>query len=334
MRIGDLDTDQRVLVVAELGNNHEGDLARARRLVEEAAAAGADAVKLQVFRTEHFVSRSDEKRFKRLEQFRLEPAAIEEVAELARAQGLLFFATPLDLGSAAFLSPIVDALKVASGDNDFFPLLELAARSGRPLIVSAGLAGLDELGQTVAFVERERPPRHDLALLHCVSSYPAPAEETNLRAIPLLAERFPGWTIGYSDHTLGIDAAVLAVAAGASIVEKHFTLDKELSDFRDHQLSADPPELRELVRRIRLAEQLLGHREKELQASEAPIRDAIRRSIVAARELPARHRLTADDLIWTRPGGGLPPGEEHVLLGRQLRHSVAFGDQLSARDVL
>lgn len=333
MRIGELNTADCVFVIAEIGLNHEGSLDRAHALVEEAAAAGVDAVKFQAFRTEHYVSHSDEARFSRLERFRLGEEELEELAGLARDRGLLFLSSAFDLESARFLARIADCVKAASGDNDFFPLLDVLARSGRPLLVSAGLADVEQLDRTVAFVERARGSAADLGLLHCISSYPTPDDEVNLRAIGVLAERFPGWTIGYSDHTLGIDAAVLSVAAGARIVEKHFTLDKAQSDFRDHQLSADPRELRELVRRIRAAEVLAGRPEKTVQPSELENAIAVRRSIVAAHDLEAGHRLTFGDLTWVRPGGGLPPGQEDKLVGKMLVQDVATGERLSPTDV-
>jgi sialic acid synthase SpsE len=333
MRIGSFDTAERVLVVAEIGNNHEGSLERARSLVEEAADAGADAVKFQTFRTEHFVHSSDRERYERLERFRLPYDAFAELAELAHSRGLLFVSTALDLESARFLAQTADAIKIASGDNDFFPLLEVAARGVTPLVVSTGLAELDQLDRTVAFAEDARGSRGGLALLHCVSGYPTPDEDVNLLAIGLLAERYPTWTIGFSDHTVGLEAAPLAVAAGARIVEKHFTLDKNLSDFRDHQLSADPTELRAVVTSVRAAERFAGRREKLLQGSERTLTTAARRSIAAAGDFAAGHRLQDGDLTWLRPGDGLRPGEEPALLGRSLRHAVAFGDRLGPEDV-
>jgi N-acetylneuraminate synthase/N,N'-diacetyllegionaminate synthase len=333
MHVGPFDTSDRVLVVAEIGNNHEGSLDRARTLVEEAAKAGADAVKFQTFRTEHFVHPSDRERFDRLERFRLTFDDFADLAELARSRGVLFASTALDLESARFLGETADVIKIASGDNDFLPLIEVAARTGKPLVISTGLAEVDQLDRTVAFAEDARGSGVGLALLHCVSGYPTPDGDVNLLAIGLLAERYPGWTIGFSDHTLGLEAAPLAVAAGARIVEKHFTLDKNLSDFRDHRLSTDPPELKALVASIRAAERFAGRREKLLQASEEPLATAARRSIAAAGDFDAGHKLRDGDLTWLRPGDGLPPGEEPALLGRPLRHAVTFGDRLGLEDV-
>jgi N,N'-diacetyllegionaminate synthase len=331
MQLGPLDSDQQVVVVAEIGNNHEGDPAVARELVEHAASAGADAVKLQTFRTEHYVSAHDADRFARLKRFELPVGAWAELAELARARGMLFISTPFDLLSVDVLEPLVDAYKVASGDNLFFPLLQRIANTTAPMIVSTGLSELASVARTVQFVDRIRDTER-LAILHCVTSYPTAPAEAQLRAIEVLRERF-SCTVGYSDHTIGNDAAVLAVGLGARIIEKHFTLDKQFSDFRDHQLSADPQELASLVVRIREAELLLGSREKSVQPAEQAGTVALRRSIVAGADLAEGHILRSEDLTWIRPGGGLAPGSEHDIVGRRLRRPVPFGERIGAEDV-
>jgi N,N'-diacetyllegionaminate synthase len=338
MRIGSFDTADRVLVVAEIGNNHEGNADLAAQLVREAAASGARAVKFQVVRARHLVSARDEARFARLSSFELPYETFAALAELARSLGLLFIATPLDLASARFLADRVDAFKIASGDNDFYPLLECVAASGRPLIVSSRLSDLEQITRSTRAVEatwdRVGVPKaaRQLAVLHCVSSYPAPPEDVHLSALAIL-ERELHCTIGYSDHTLGTEACIAAVAAGAQIVEKHFTIDKQYSAFRDHQLSADPEELRELVAAIARVTTLLGRPHKAIQPSEAAQVQAIRRSIVAAADLPAGHQLVFDDLTWIRPATGLRPGDEPRLIGRTLRRAVAFGEPILLADV-
>lgn len=327
MRIGGFETGARVLIVAEIGNNHEGDFGAAQELVREAAACGAGAVKLQTYRTPLFVRPVDRERYERMSRFELPPEQVEELAGLARSLGLLFLSTPLDLESAALLEPLVDAYKIASGDNDFLALLEAVAATGKPAILSTGLSDLAQVERaTQLFRGRE------LAVLHCTSAYPAPPEEANLAAIRLLAERL-GCTVGYSDHTLGVEACAAAVAVGARILEKHFTLDKERSSFRDHRLSADPPELRELVTRVRRVETLLGKPEKAVQPSEEGLAVAARRSIVAAADLPAGHTVGPEDLTWLRPADGLRPGDEGLLLGRRLRRAVSLGETLLPADV-
>jgi sialic acid synthase SpsE len=331
MRIGHVDTDREVLVIAEIGNNHEGSLPLAEELVRRAAAAGAHAVKFQTYRTEEFVSRRDEARFRRLKSFELSPDSFGRLAALARQLGLLFLSTPLDLPSVEVLAPLVGALKIASGDNTFYPLLEAAARTGLPIILSGGLADAEQLAFSKGVVGRawaERGCRQELAVLHCVTAYPVEPAQANLGAIRTLAERLR-CTVGYSDHTLGIEAPVLAIAAGARIVEKHFTIDHHYSDFRDHQLSADPGELVELVRRVRLAATLVGDGRKVAQPCEQGIEQAVRRSIAARRDLPPGTVLAWDDLAWLRPAGGLPPGKEDLVLGRCLRQAIPAGHPIT-----
>jgi len=335
MKIGGFDLTQKVLIVAEIGNNHEGDFVTAQKLVGEAAACGVGAVKFQVFRTRHFVSAGDRARYDRLSSFELSYEQFGELHRLAKSLGLLFIATPLDLESAAFLEGIVDAYKIASGDNNFYPLIECVCRTGMPIIVSSGLTDIDGIRKSKAFIEerwRTFGIRQNLAILHCVSSYPVPPEQANLGAIPLLIRELK-CTVGYSDHTLGIQACVIGAALGARIIEKHFTLDKEYSDFRDHRLSADPAEMTELARRIGEVGVMLGAGEKIVQAAEAESARLARRSIVAGADFPAGHRVRLEDLTWIRPAVGLPPGEEARIVGKRLRRAVAFGEPILSADV-
>ncbi len=327
MKLDHQDLGQKVLVVAEIGNNHEGRFDTACHLVEAAAKAGADAVKVQVFRTEHYVDRTNPARFDQLKKFELSEAEFAQLKDQASTLGLLFLATPFDLGSAHFLAPLVSAYKIASGDNTFYPLLEVVARTGKPVVLSSGLADMAVLRSSKAFLEgvwAEAELMGDLAVLHCVTSYPVPPEEANLGAI-LDLERQLGCTIGYSDHTLGIEAAVLATALGARLIEKHFTLDKNASSFRDHQLSATPEEFRQMVERIRLAERLRGTGRKEPQPGEKALMPHVRRSIAAAHPLQPGEWLRFEDLTWLRPAGGLPPGQEKRILGKRLKVPVEAG---------
>jgi len=335
MKIGSFDTDRAVLIVAEIGNNHEGRFDLAAEMIRRAAECGVRAVKFQTVRAAHLVRRSEADRFARLTRFELSQRQFGELSELAHELGLLFISTPLSLEAATFLEPMVDAYKVASGDNDFFPLLEKIASTGKPVIVSTGVSDVSQVDATVRFLRGQwesRGTSGDLALLHCVSSYPTPPHEANLRSIPYLAEKF-GCTVGYSDHTLGTEAVALAVAAGARIIEKHFTLDKHQSDFRDHQLSADPEEMTELVNRVIQVDLRMGTPGKTIQSCEAASQTAIRRSIVAARDLKAGATIAVADLKWIRPGDGLRPGNEAMLLGRRLKRDLRENDAFSPADV-
>lgn len=331
MRIASHDLSERILIVAEIGNNHEGNFEIACRMVEAAADAGVDAVKFQTFQTRLFTSKADPARFERLSRFELSYDQFAALEQLARRRGLVFLSTPLDLESARFLEPLVDVFKVASGDNDFLPLIAQVCATGKPVIISTGLADLVHLQRIAAFA-RAAGADGRLAFLHCVCAYPAPPDEVNLKVIPVMASEL-GCPVGWSDHTLGPDACLAAAAIGARIIEKHFTLDKNFSAFRDHQLSADPPEMRQIVDRVRHVERLLGCATKTLQPSERANQSAVRRSIAAAAALPRGHRLRAEDLIWLRPAIGLPPGEEDRLIARALTRDVAEGEAITERDV-
>lgn len=277
----------RPLIVAEIGNNHEGDPGVARELVLRAEASGADMVKFQTFRAALFANPADPERRRRLEGFELAFDTFAELAELARANGIGFCSTPLDLESARFLAGVADALKVASGDITFAPLLDALGASGKPVILSTGASTLEEVRGALDRLTRAGMTG-DCAVLHCVSAYPAPADQANLRAVATLRRALPDRIVGYSDHTIGPRAAVLATALGARVIEKHFTLATDYSDFRDHALSADPDSLAELVRQVRAASALLGDGEKRVQPAEEGMRPAIRRAIRAARDLADR----------------------------------------------
>ena len=335
MKIGAFDLDRDVLVVAEIGNNHEGNYGLAEDLIGKAAEAGAGAVKFQTYRTEHYISARDAERFARLKGFELTYDQFERLSRRARDAGLLFLSTPFDVESARFLGGIADGLKIASADNTFYPLLETVARTGKPIIISTGLASPEELRKAAELVEgtwHSLGIDQDLALLHCIAAYPAPTEQANLAAIQTLRESFQR-TVGYSDHTIGIEAAALAVALGARIVEKHFTVDNNYSDFRDHQLSADPPTLKRLIERVREAEAMLGSGAIGVQECERAGAKAMRRSIAAARDLDAGTVLGADDLTWVRPGGKLPPGREELVVGRRLARRIAHGEAITLGDL-
>jgi N-acetylneuraminate synthase/N,N'-diacetyllegionaminate synthase len=257
------------------------------------------------------------------------------LAKTAARLGLIFFSTPFDLTSADMLNKFCPIFKIASGDNDFMPLIERIAFFRKPILLSTGLSGLPELERAHGAVIRiwdEVDYGGQIVLLHCVASYPAPPDEANLLAIRTLAQRF-GCPVGYSDHTLGIEAAVLSVALGARVVEKHFTLDKHYSEFRDHQLSADPREMTELVNRIKIAAKLLGDGQKSPQPSEKLNRIAMRRSIAAGCDLPAGTILRSEHLTWVRPGNGIPPGREASVLGRTLRRALLQGELLEPGDL-
>ncbi len=335
MIIDSFDTDKNILIIAEIGNNHEGSFTLAEEMIGRAAEAGANAVKFQTFRTEHYVSSDNKARIDMLKSFELSEDDFERLKKTADSAGVVFISTPFDIQSAIFLDHLVPAFKIASGDNTFYPLLDVVAKFGKPVILSCGLAGWIQIRYAKAFIERiwqEEGIDQQLALLHSVTSYPVPFCEANISAIGRLQKEFGG-VVGYSDHVLGIEAAALSVAQGARIVEKHFTLDKNQSDFRDHHISADPGEFALLVERIRQVEELMGSGEKILQESEEILLPLVRRSIIATRDLPAGEIIRQEDITWVRPSGGIPPGNESLILGKTVKNGLACGEMITLEKV-
>lgn len=333
MNIGGHDVTQRILIVAEIGNNHEGSVARAEDMIALARESGADAVKFQTFRAERYVSRCETGRFERLKRFELSEQEFVRLRDAATRLGLIFLSTPFDPDSARFLNSLVPAFKIASGDNNHKPLLEQIAAFGKPIILSTGLADIAAIRKSRAIIERiwkDQRIQQSIAVLHCVSSYPVPPAEANLGAIAHLRQELGG-IVGYSDHCLGIDAAVVSAALGARIVEKHFTFDKSYSDYRDHQLSANPVEFEQMCHRIRETECLIGCTTKTPQACEKSNERAMRRSIVASRRIPSGSLIDMKDLDWIRPGTGLPPGDEFRIVGKRTTRDIAAGEVISMK---
>lgn len=336
MKIGPLDTSSKVALIAEIGNNHEGSAGRAEELIEAAFASGADAVKLQTFVPELYVSKAQPARLEQLKRFSLCDDDLHRLLETFGSRGMPVFSTPFDLISLQQLS-LAPLIKISSGDITFAQLLIAAARAKKDMIISTGASDLFEVQWAVDLVRstwEEVRYRGSLAVLHCVSAYPAPNDSLNLRAIVALGQALPETVIGYSDHALGIEAAVAAVGMGARIIEKHFTLDKKYSSFRDHQLSATPCEFEDLRNRIDELQEMLGTGEKVPHRVEAEMRTVIRRSLATSRNLPEGHKLGADDVCIVRPGSGLAPARLDDVLGRTLRRSTTAGHTLTETDVL
>lgn len=317
-------------VIAEIGVNHNGDLALAERSVRAAADSGANAVKFQTFQTDRLVSKAARRaayqesadgddQASLLRALELSFDAHERLQRLCEGLGLIFLSTPFDDESLEFLVRLgVPALKFGSGDLDNFLLLERARASDIPLLVSTGMADLTEVADTVAFL-RERPST-EFALLHCVSSYPAPVEAQNLKAISTMRAAF-GVPVGFSDHTLGIGAAIASVVLGAVILEKHFTLDRGLPG-PDHKVSLEPRTFRTMVAAIRDAEAAQGEAHKTVQPCERDVREVARRSAHAARDLAPGTVLTREDIVMKRPGNGIQGREALALIGRKLTEHV------------
>ena len=335
---------QGVLIVAEIGVNHDGSVRRAIQLVDEAADAGADAVKLQLFSAHELMHPSgrlaayqkrtcaDSDPEKMLRRFELSEAAVRRIVTAIRDRGLIPLATPFSTSDVESIKRLdLPAVKIASPDLVNYPLLREAASLGKPLLVSTGAATHDEIARTVDWLRRWRA---SFALLHCVSSYPASADDANLCWIGELAERF-GVPVGYSDHTTELSAGALAVAAGATIVEKHLTWNRK-ADGPDHAASSDPAQFARYARLIRMAERLRGQNGKHVLPVEMDVRDISRQSLVLKRALRAGEMIREEDLTAQRPGSGISAGLLLEVVGRRANRDLLagimlYGDMLAER---
>jgi len=334
MKIEKFDTDKAVFVIAEIGNNHEGSYSLAEEMIGQAAQAGASAVKFQTIIPDRLVSPSQPDRLQQLKKYCLSYAQFEKLAMVAKREEVVFLSTPFDIESVQFLTNLVPAFKIASGDNNFFPLLDAISETGKPVLLSTGMASFEDIRERKDFFEgkwRQRNQAAELALLHCVVSYPVPDHCANLGAIRELLRL--GCSVGYSDHTIGIEAAVIAAALGARIVEKHFTIDKTRQTFRDHQLSADASDFSKMVGQIQHTLEMLGDGRKRILDIEIQGVKGARRSIVAARRMTAGTIIGWQDLNWLRPGTGLAPGSESQVLGRKLNRDLDFGEPILETDL-
>jgi len=344
MRIADrsIGPDQPCYVIAEAGVNHDGDVGKAVELVAVAAEAGADAVKFQTFRAETLASAQapmfdyverrggagpsriggGESQREMLARLELPIDAFERLRDEAAGRGIAFWSTPFDPPDVAVVARLgAPAIKLPSGEINHPALLDAAAASGLPIVMSTGMATLDEVRWAIDRLRLGGATK--LALLHCVSCYPADPADMNLRAMDTLAATFD-LPVGLSDHTLGLPIALAAVARGASLLEKHFTLDRAAPG-PDHAASLEPDELTRLVREVRQIESAMGDGQKRPIPAEEATRRAARRSLVAARDLEAGTVLTADMLIARRPGTGLPPTALDEVLGARLNVRLDAG---------
>jgi N,N'-diacetyllegionaminate synthase len=331
-------------VIAEIGANHNGDMDLCRRLVDAAQTAGADAVKFQSWSKESLISRAEYARRapyakldpstlsleQSVERYQFTPDQHREMAAYCRQLGITFFSSCFSAREVELLEGLgAPAYKVASMDVNHFPLLDIVAATHKPVILSTGMATLGEIER--ALDRLRRGGAGPVALLHCVSLYPCPPADVNLRNIPMLAETF-GVPVGFSDHSLGVSLAIAAVALGACILEKHFTVDKSLAGW-DHAISADAADLAAIVDGARAVHASLGSRERILGPGELENRKAFRRRAVARRALKRGSRLTADDLEFKRPGNGIGPDEAGFAVGRVLARDVEAEEELEWSDL-
>lgn len=328
-----------VFVIAEAGVNHNGDLALALRLCDAAQAAGADAVKFQTFRAEDLVvpgaptagyqarQTGQQDQFAMLRQLELGEHEHRVLQAHCRALGIEFFSTPFSEAAVDLLVALgVARIKMPSGELTHRALLERAAATRLPLLLSTGMATLDEVREALDWVAAARGGLRDVTVLHCTSAYPAPDEALNLLAMQTLAREL-GLPAGYSDHSLGIEAALAAVALGATVVEKHLTLDRTLPG-PDHAASLEPQEFRRMVEGIRRVSRMRGDGVKAPQPQELDAARVARRSIVAARDIPAGAAIEAAMLACRRPATGIAPREWDGVVGKRARAAIPAGTVL------
>ena len=315
-----------VFIIAEAGVNHNGSVEIAKKLIDIAAEAGCDAVKFQTFSADKLVTKDsqmaeyqkantkkDQSQYEMLKKLELSYADFLELKEYCEFKGIQFLSTPFDEDAVDSLEELeVEIYKISSGDITNKPFLKHVAKKHKPIILSTGMSTMEEIKEAVAWIYEEG--NKDVTLLHCTSSYPTLFSEVNLKAIGTLKNRF-NTRVGYSDHTLGIEVSIAAVAVGAEVIEKHFTLDNNMEG-PDHKASLEPDELVKLVKSIRNIELAMGNGEKIPSPKEIKIMKVVRKSIVTKEAINKGTIISEDMLCYKRPGTGIEPKSIHLVINR------------------
>lgn len=335
--------NSHIFIIAEVGVNHNGNMEIAKKMVDVAAKSGVDAIKFQTFRAEQLVmlnaekalyqketTGSGESQYEMLKRLELDYHQHLELINYCQRRHIIFLSTPFDFESVVLLEKLnVPAYKVSSGEITNLSLLEYIAKRNKPVILSTGMATLGEVEEAVATIRNSGNPR--TVLLHCTSNYPTEYNDVNLKAMLTLKHAFQ-LPVGYSDHTLGIEVPIAATALGACVIEKHFTLDRNLSG-PDHRASLEPDQLKLMVNAIRNVEAALGDGIKCCQAAEANTKEVARKSIVTLRDLGRGEILTRDMLGFKRPGTGLPPKFINLLIGKKIKRDVVKDSIIELSDI-
>ena len=323
-------------IIAEAGVNHNGSVELAKKLVDAAKEAGADAVKFQTFKTKNLVTKNarkaeyqiknsgEESQYEMIKKLELSPDEFWEIAKYAEDKGIIFLSSPFDAESVDLLDEIdIPAFKIASGEITNFPLLKCIAKKQKPVILSTGMSTIGDVEEAINLIEKYND---DIILMHCLTNYPAKKEDANLNVIKTLEYAFKR-PVGFSDHTSGIEMSVAAVALGSCVIEKHFTIDKNLPG-PDHKASLEPHELSEMVKAIRNIEKGLGNGIKKPTNDEIKIKKLVRKSIVAKEDISKGSILTGEMLEIKRPGTGIEPKYLDELIGKELIEDVKKDDLL------
>jgi len=329
-------------VIAEAGMNHNGKLDLAKKLIDVAKEAEVDAVKFQTSKSEDVMTEQAEmpeyqkenlgattSQLEMEKEIELEDSCFEELKRYCDEKGIMFLSTPHSPQAIDVLEPLVPAFKVGSGDINNFPFLEKLAKKGKPIILSTGMSNLEEVGEAVKAIKEAG--NEEIILLHCLTDYPADIGKVNLRAILTLRNTFK-LLVGYSDHTLGITAPIAAVALGACVIEKHFTLDRNLPG-PDHKASLEPEELKEMIKEIRNTEKAMGDGIKRPTEEEEEIKKVARKSIVAQNNIAKGEIIRQEMLAIKRPASGLASKELPKVIGKKAKRDIEK-DELITLDIL
>lgn len=318
----------KVFIIAEAGVNHNGNIGIAKKLINVAVDAEADAVKFQTFKAEKIISRyapkaeyqkkttdADESQFDMIKRLELNEDAHRELICYCKNKNIIFLSTPFDLESIDLLNNLgLEIFKISSGEITNLPYLRKIGRLKKKVILSTGMADLEEIGNAINVLTEYGTRKNDITVLHCNTEYPTPFEDVNLNAMLTIRDAFKV-KVGYSDHTPGIEAPVAAVVLGATVIEKHFTLDKNMKG-PDHKASLEPHELKAMVHAIRNVEKALGNGIKKPSASEIKNKHIVRKSIVAARPIKAGEMFSEDNITIKRPGSGISPMRWDEVIGQ------------------
>jgi len=329
--------NNKVFIIAEAGVNHNGSIKIAKKLIDVAKNSGADAVKFQTFKAELLASSSAPKagyqkkstrdskpQLGMLKKLELKDREFEKIAAYAKKKKILFLSSPFDKESVDVLNKIgIKTFKIPSGEITNIPLLEYIAKKGKPVILSTGMSGLKEIKEALKAIRKEGIK--DITLLQCVTNYPASIKDVNLRTIQAMKSFFK-LPVGFSDHTAGFTASIAAVALGATVIEKHFTLDKNMSG-PDHKASLEPEEFKKMVKAVRDTEKSLGDGRKRPAKSEEAIKKVARKSLVSRVYIPKGAVLTKAMICIKRPGTGISPGQLNKVIGKKTRVNIV-GDRL------
>ena len=324
---------QKTFITAEVGINHNGSEKKAFQLLNAASKVGADAIKLQTFKTEDYISKDEKKRFNRTKKFELTRDFFNKIFSFSRKKGLLLYTTPFGINDLDFIKNKTSIIKIASGELTYHELIYKSALTKKPIILSTGLGTINEIESAINLVYKANPKAKKngkLMLLHCIAGYPTPSIDTNLNTISFLKERFD-LPVGFSDHTLENETSIYAVLAGAIAIEKHFTLNSKDRSIRDHSLSFEPDQFKILVKKIREAEVILGKRNKNIRKSEKNNFQYLRRSVAALVDIPADKIIQRRHLTALRPLSGIPIEKIDKVLGKKLKVSLQKGQIIKTK---